>query len=33
MMTINSELKRAVDALRYIVVLIAVAGLAVAIFG
>jgi hypothetical protein len=31
-MNFNSELKRAVDALRYVVVLAALAGLAVAIF-
>ena len=32
-MTMNSELKRAVDALRYVVAVIAVTGFAVAIFG
>lgn len=32
-MTMNSELKRALDALRYVVAVIAVAGFAVAIIG
>jgi hypothetical protein len=32
-MTSNSELKRVLDAVRYVVVLIAVSGLAVALFG